>query len=323
MSARILSDFDFPGGKRFAFTVLDDTDDGTVENLSPVYALLEQLGMRTTKTVWPVSCPEGSRDFFAAQTLDDPDYRAFVVDLARRGFEITWHGATMESSTRDRTSAALQRYFDVFGAFPRIHVNHAGNRENIYWGAKRLDATLLRAAVGRLSNLGQEDFSGDAEGSPYWWGDLCAQHFTYARNLTTNDIDTARFNPSMPYRDAKRPLVPWWFSASDADDVDEFNALIHPSYQARLEREGGFCIVATHFGKRFARGGAVDSVARERLTELAGRAAWFPTVGELLDHLRARREAGRSDCRLPATEWRRMQWRWLLDRIARRLRRRK
>src|SRR6185436_5946929 len=51
----------FPGGARFAFTVMDDTDVATVENIRPIYRLFESLGMRTTKTVWPVACPEGSR----------------------------------------------------------------------------------------------------------------------------------------------------------------------------------------------------------------------------------------------------------------------
>ncbi|MGH7625894.1 MAG: hypothetical protein ACREOJ_11355 [Gemmatimonadaceae bacterium] len=313
--------FDFPDGKRFAFTILDDADVGNVANLSPVYDLLERLGMRTTKTVWPVACPEGSRDYGSSQTLDDADYRRFVLDLARRGFEITWHGATMESSTRDRTLRALDQYRDVLGDFPRIHVNHAMNRENMYWGSGRLDSPLLRMLLRPVAGHAADRYAGHREGSPYWWGDRCAEHFTYARNLTTNDIDTARFNPSMPYRDVKRPLVPWWFSASDADDVDEFNALLHPRNQDRLERDGGFCIVATHLGKRFARGDTVHPATRELLRELAQRNGWFTTVGELLDHLRARREMGATNGSLPAAEWRRMQWRWSLDRTVHKLRR--
>ena len=113
----------FPGAKRFAFTILDDTDDGTATNLAPIYALLDELGMRTTKTVWPVACPEGSADFFAGKTLDDDEYLAFVLDLARRGFEITWHGATMESSERQRTLEALDRYRKIFGCYPRIQIS--------------------------------------------------------------------------------------------------------------------------------------------------------------------------------------------------------
>ena len=126
--------FEFPDGKRFAFTIVDDTDVATVANVKPMYDLLHDLGLRATKTVWPVACPEGSRDFSSSQTLEDPDYRAFAVDLQRRGFEVTWHGATMETSPRARTIAGLQRFNEIFGAYPRIHLNHAYNRENVYWG---------------------------------------------------------------------------------------------------------------------------------------------------------------------------------------------
>src|SRR5947207_165073 len=109
----------FPGGARFAFTVMDDTDVATVENVQPVYRLLESLGMRTTKTVWPVRCEEGSRNFSLSETMDDPHYLDFVVDLHARGFEIAFHGATMETSTRERTARALDRFCRVFGATPK------------------------------------------------------------------------------------------------------------------------------------------------------------------------------------------------------------
>src|SRR2546426_8592095 len=113
----------FPGGKRFAFTIMDDTDVSTVDNVRPVYRLLERLGMRTTKTVWAAGCPEGSPNFGTSQTLEDADYCAFVQDLHRRGFEIAFHGATMETSPRGRTIAALERFRRTFGDYPRVHAN--------------------------------------------------------------------------------------------------------------------------------------------------------------------------------------------------------
>src|SRR5690349_11512131 len=119
----------FPGGARFAFTVMDDTDVATVENVRPIYRLLESLGMRTTKTVWALPCPQENSDFVGSETLDDPDYREFVVDLQRRGFEIAFHNATMESSYRDQTVAALQRFRETFGGPPRVHANHSHNRD--------------------------------------------------------------------------------------------------------------------------------------------------------------------------------------------------
>ncbi len=299
----------FPGGARFAFTVMDDTDVATVENVRPVYRLLEHLGMRTTKTVWPVACPEGSRNFFLSETMEDAHYREFVVDLRRRGFEIAFHGATMETSLRERTVEALRRFAEAFGAPPRVHANHASNRENLYWGAERLDDPVLRLAYRLVLPEPRGHFEGHVPGSPYWWGDLVAEQIEYVRNLTFNEVNLLRINPSMPYRDPRRAWVRWWFSAADADGVDAFVSLLAEQNQERLEAEGGVCIVATHLGKGFCANGAVHPTVRRLLERLTSRPGWFPPVGTLLDFLRARRPDGR----LPRREWRRMQWRWARD----------
>ena len=309
----------FPGGKRFAFTIFDDTDVSTVENVAPIYRLLERLGMRTTKTVWPVACPEGSPDFGTSETLEDPACLEFVKDLERRGFEITWHGATMESSARARTEAALERFRDVFGHYPRLHANHGMNRENLYWGSARIDDAMLKVLYRLASGQGDGSYLGHVEGTRYWWGDLCELHMQYVRNLTFDDLNLARINPSMPYEDRARPRGRLWFSAADAEDVDEFNHLLRPEQQDELERDGGFSIVATHFGKGFVVNGRVHPLAQERLEALAARSGWFPTAGELLDWLLAHRETRH----LGAAEWRVMQWRWAFDLVRRRLRQRR
>ncbi len=304
----------YPGGARFAFTVIDDTDVATAENVRPIYRLLESLGMRTTKTVWPVRCEEGSRDFSLSQTMDDPHYCDFVRDLQARGFEMAFHGATMETSTRDRTVRALQRFRQVFGAPPRVHANHALNRENLYWGTGRFDDPLLQLACRWMfRHQGPDFYQGHCPGSPFWWGDLCFEQIEYVRNLTFYEINLLRINPSLPYQDPARPYVRWWFSTADAEDVNEFNQLIAPEQQTRLEDEGGVCIVATHFGKGFSRDGQPHPETRRLLEQLTRRSGWFPPVGELLDWLRARR----TNARLPHGEWRRMQWRWARECVAR------
>lgn len=306
--------FVFPDGKRFAFTVIDDTDMATVDGVGPVYALLERLGMRATKTVWTMPCPEGSKNFTGSQTLHDADYRAFVIDLQRRGFEIASHGATMESSPRERTEAGLDYFRGVLGASPRVHANHAANCENLYWGPARVDDPLLKRLLRSMS--GASYYQGDVQGSPYWWGDLCERHVEYVRNLTFSEINLLRVNPTIPYRDPSRPLVRRWFSAADAEDAEAFGRLIRPEAQERLEREGGVCIVATHFGKGFVAEGGVAEPFRSRLEMLARRPGWFPPVGTLLDWMR--RQVG--DGVLPPREWRRMQWRWARDLLFRKAR---
>ncbi|MCX6834767.1 MAG: hypothetical protein NTW07_06465 [candidate division Zixibacteria bacterium] len=63
---------DWPDGKSFAFTVFDDTDNATLANVSEVYRLLADLGIRTTKSVWPSRAPEV--DPSSGSTCEDPEY---------------------------------------------------------------------------------------------------------------------------------------------------------------------------------------------------------------------------------------------------------
>jgi hypothetical protein len=308
----------YPGGARFAFTIFDDTDDATTENVGPVYALLRDLNMRATKTIWPVACPEGSRLFFAGQTLEEPAYADFVSSLAQAGFELAFHGATMESSERERSVAGLERFRQFAGHWPRAYASHGHNRENLYWGADRVDFPPVRLFYALTNGHPRDWFQGHVEGSPYWWGDLCRERIEYVRNLTFDEINLLRVNPTLPYRDPRRPLAPWWFSATDAEDCAAFNAILHEGAQERLEAEGGVCIVATHLGKRFTREGRVHPRTEALLRRLASRPGWFPTVSELLDWLR---EARGAEAFLPAHEWRRMQLRWAADLVRRRLRR--
>ncbi len=219
----------------------------------------------------------------------------------------------MESSRRERTVRGLEAFRAALGHYPRIHVNHSYNRENLYWGVDRLDDAVVRTAFGRMTGRSRDFYQGHLPGSEYWWGDRAQAHCVYARNLTFNRINLLSINPTLPYQDPRRPLIPWWFSASDAEDVVAFNRLLRPDNQDRLEGEGGICIVATHFGKRFVREGEVHPVTRRLLERLAGRPGWFPPVGELLDWLRDARAPGP----LPAGEWRRMQWVWARDLVAR------
>ena len=58
-----------PDGKRFAFTVFDDTDSATLENVRGVYALLAELGFRTTKSCWVVDGDRSKASFPATPAI--------------------------------------------------------------------------------------------------------------------------------------------------------------------------------------------------------------------------------------------------------------
>ena len=302
----------FPSGKRFAFSILDDTDDSTLENVKPAYDLLKALGFRTTKTVWPLDCPEGSRIFFAAETLQNRAYLEFVHHLARSGFEIAFHGATMESSRRERTLRALEFFKAEFGDYPRLFCNHGHNKENLYWGAKRFQSRMLRPffRLARTEDAGY--FSGEIEKSDYFWGDLCKERITYVRNFTFQRVNLLSVDPVMPYRLDGTKYVNYWFSTSDAPDVHAFNRLLTRRRIDELGRDGGVCIISTHLGKGFAKNGSLNRETFDILRYLAGKSGWFVPVSEILDHL-LRCRGG--DGALGPREIMRLERRFLIDKI--------
>jgi len=271
---------------------------------------LHELGLHTTKTVWSLDCPEGSRDFFLGDTLQDASYLEFVHDLVDKGFELAWHCATMESSDRDRTVRGLEFFYREFGFYPRVHCNHALNRENVYWGAKRYSNGLLRVLARIVRREWTPQFSGEVEGSPYFWGDLCLSRFQFVRNFTFNELNVLNCDPDMPYRLKSTPYVNYWFSAADAEDVEEFNQLCSKRRIDRLAREGGVGIVATHLGKGFARNGHPDPQLVKTLRYLATLRGWFVPVSDILDHLLKFRSA----CELSSLRRLRLELRHAIDR---------
>ena len=273
----------FPDGKKFAFSIFDDTDVATLDYIRPIYALLDQLGFRTTKSVWPLAYP-GISEYEGSATLDDSDYASYIRHLQERGFEIGFHGARMESSER----ATIQKAFDVYqqalGRYPTSYAAHAHNRDNLYWGIDRFRFRLWRwlyAAAGR----GREQHGeGHRPESPYYWGDLAQQHLRYVRSFTYDELNLWKITEAIPYRTAGTPGVNAFFPSAFADNVEEFIELLSPARQTQLEREGGLAIVGTHFGKGFLRDGRVHPQVVELLTQLSRREGWFPPVSTLLDH---------------------------------------
>ncbi len=300
----------WPDGKRFAFTVFDDADLGTYENLHPVYEFLIDLGFRTTKSCWVVR-EEPGKGKYPGQTLDDPEYRNWLLGLQAKGFEIGWHGATWHTSKRWRTREALDRFAEVFGRYPVTATNHTGAREAIYWGSHRLSGWRrpVYNLLTRYRNSGK--YGGHVEGKEHFWGDLCREHIKYFRNYTFGDVNTLNKCPFMPYRDPLKPYVNNWFAASDGHDAATFNRCIDESNQDRLEEAGGACVMYTHFAMGFREPPGLNPRFEELMRRLAKKNGWFVPVGVLLDHLLARN----GPRQITAAERRRLELRWLREKI--------
>jgi hypothetical protein len=284
MSAQI----EWPEGKRFAFTVFDDTDRTTLRNGPEVYRLLADLGMRTTKSVWPMA---GNRKpKVGGATCADPEYLAWVRRLQSEGFEIALHNATFHTSPRAEALRGLEEFRRLFGAYPRIHVNHADCHDAVYWGDARLSGphrSIYNALT--LYRMLRRD-GGSRESSEHFWGDACREHVTYVRNFVYGDINTLKACPWMPYHDPDRPYVRSWFASSAGANARTFCRTIGEANQDKLEEEGGACIMYTHFGVRdFLDDGHLNPRFVTLMTRLAAKGGWFVPVSQLLDHIEAQR----------------------------------
>jgi hypothetical protein len=274
----------FPDGKKFAFSIFDDTDVATLEYIRPIYELLDRLGFRTTKSVWPLAY-QGSSEYEGSATLDDPEYAKYVRHLQERGFEIAFHGARMESSQRAEIHRAFEVYQQNLGCYPTAYAAHGHNIDNLYWGVDRFRYRIWRWLYVATGDRGVRHGEGHRTGSPFYWGDLAERHLRYVRSFTYDELNLWKITTAIPYRIDGTPGVNAFFPSSFADNVEEFIELMSPTRQTQLEREGGLAIVGTHFGKGFLRDGRVHPQVVELLTRLSHRPGWFPPVSTLLDYL--------------------------------------
>jgi hypothetical protein len=299
----------WPDGKDFAFTIFDDTDLATVENVGPVYALFDELGLRTTKSVWAIK-GDGTPNV-GGLTCEDPAYLAWTLDLQARGFEIASHGATYATCPRESVARSLERFRELYGHYPVSLANHTGCRESIYWGEDRV-SSLNRLAYTAMTGFRRRGmFRGHREGDPLFWGDLCRARVRYVRNFTFAEIDTLAACPMMPYHDPERPFVNYWFASSEGARVDAFNERVSEANQDRLESRGGACIMYTHLACDFSKGGVLNPRFKQLMERIARRNGWFVPVSTLLDYLAAQHGA----TTISAAERRGLERRWLLSKL--------
>jgi hypothetical protein len=273
----------WPNGKDFAFTIFDDTDLQTVDNGAPIYALLSDLGFRTTKSVWPIRGHNTPTVWGA--TCEDERYLKWVLSLQHLGFEIGLHNVTCQTSTRSDTVRGFEAFRRLFGHDPYSMANHTDCQEAIYWGNHRLSG-LNKSLYNLLHRNRYKDvFEGHIESSALFWGDLCKQKVKYVRNFVFRNINTLKMCPFMPYHDPERPYVKYWFASSEGPTVTSFNSMLKEENLDRLRSERGACIMYTHFACGFIEHGRINPrfrVLMERLSKMNG---WFVPVSTLLDFI--------------------------------------
>jgi len=276
---------EWPAGKQFAFTIFDDPDLDTVETVTDIYSFLSDIGLRTTKAVWPIRGIAAPK--IGGATCEDEQYLKKVLSLKEQGFELALHNATYHTSTREETIRGIDTFNRLFGSNPDSMANHAGCSESIYWGSSRLSGghRILYSLLQLMRKGGNSKFQGHIETSPLFWGDLCREKIKYVRNFVLGDINTLKACPVMPYHDPARPYVNYWFASSEGDSMESFNARISELNQDRLASESGACIMYTHLAKGFLENGRINKRFRVLINRMSRLNGWFVPVRTLLDFI--------------------------------------
>ncbi len=273
----------FPNGKTFAFTIFDDTDQASILKVKPMYDLLYDLGMLTTKSVWVL--PTNDPKFWAnnGDSLADAPYLEYILELQKKGFEIGLHSIRGGDSKTKEISHSLELFKKLIGHYPYTCAFHAHNKENAYWEQRRIDLSPIKYFY-RYKKHPQE-FFGHVENSDYFWGESILKHIKYIRNFIFNEINTLKINPSMPYHDKSKPFVNFWFSSSNGKDVNAFNDLLNPKNIDKLERQHGVSIVYTHFAFQFVNNSKINEDTKRLLINISKRNAYIVPVHKMLDLL--------------------------------------
>jgi hypothetical protein len=282
----------WPGGKKFAFTIVDDTDKTTLENGPVVYDFLNSIGIKCTKTVWIYNgeVRDDNMDIIG-ETCENPEYLSWVQSLRKKGFEIALHNMSWSNSKREKIISGMELFKNHFGDYPKMLIQHNDTVENesLYWGRQRLTfpANLFFDALTLINPKSKDSdiYSGTKKSSPFFWGDICKEKIKYVRNFIFSDINTLKACPQMPYYDASKPFVNKWFASTEAPEVNSFNNVVSKQNISRLENENGCCIIYTHFGKSFAVNKTLNPEFEKKMKYLAQKDGWFATASEILDYL--------------------------------------
>ena len=283
----------YPNGKKFAFSITDDPDSNTLERIKPVYDYLSEVGLRTTVAVWVYEAtrtngiPDQPYNPWGGDTCERPEYLEYVQGLQEKGFEIASHGASPGNDSREKTISGYRTFNKHFNHYPNIYINHQENLENVYWGRKVAPNRLLGFILGLFIEKAGFPYGGEVKSSKYYWGDILQEKTKYVRLFGTQDINTLKVNPNMPYHDSKRPYVPYWFSFSNGNRPEGFIRLPSKENINRLADERGTCIVYTHFGQAgFTDNGELNGEIKKSIDLVAKRKdGWFVPVSEILDRL--------------------------------------
>lgn len=284
----------YPNGLDFAYSITDDPDYHTVEVIQPVYELFAELGLRTTVLVWTNEAkhsngyPEQDGDYYFGETCQNPVYLKYIHSLQSRGFEIGLHTVSHGNDYREETIEGYETFKQLFGAYPKMNIMHYHNLENVYWGNNIFPSGLPHKL---MRFVAKTPYAGENPDSPYFWGDILKEKTKYVRMWGSSDINTLRFNPSMPYKVSEKPYVNYYFSFSNGSNGPIFEKLMLKKNVDRLVKQRGISIVYAHLAAEFTEKDTAGNVVLRPLFEkqmrylASQKGGWFVPVSDILDRL--------------------------------------
>ena len=297
----------WPHNKKFAFTIVDDTDNSCLSNIKPIYDYLLSKGILTTKTTWVYP----SRNHYFGDTLMNDDYLKYLLMLKTNGFEIGLHNVGSGDFSRSEIIEGINLFKEKIGDYPNLHINHSNNKDNIYWGYERfygLTRFIYKNIRKTIPSFGNDSNSG------FFWGDYCKKYFKYIRGKTFNNINTLKEDKYLVYEESeKQKYSNYWFSSSSTIDGKSFKKLLTKKNIDKLERENGCCILYTHFAYGFLdENGKLDEEVKDVLDYLSKKDGWFVPASTILDFVVS--ENKRFDMHPSKYYLRKLSFKWLVER---------
>ena len=119
----------------------------------------------------------------------------------------------------------------------------------------------------------------------------------------------------MPYQDPTKPFVNYWFASSDGNNAKTFNKCISNKNQDRLEKEGGACIMFTHFSDGFCNNGKLSEQFKIQMKRLSEKNGWFVPATTLLNFLKEKNKIQIINNKQKKA----LEWKWLVDKLTLRI----
>lgn len=265
----------------FAFLVIDDTDCARLPQIAEVYDHLFQNGLRTNKTIWVYPPKDEPKNF--GDSLSNPEYAQWVRELIHRGFEVGLHNVGSGQFTRQETLLGLEKYKEILGKYPNIHVNHSYNPENIYSGEERFGRIF--SFILSVLYPKYKGFRGNDPSSHFFWGDVHKEKIKYSRNVELPGLNLKRFINCVPFTyQNKKEFSNYWYPVTFAPNPWIWNKMVNSKSIDRLRRQRGVAIVYTHFGYFHLERNELDKGFRTSVDYLGGQNGWFVTLSEFLDY---------------------------------------